>query len=228
VLASKPVAYWRLTEWAGPTAVDATGNKHAGTYEDGIAFYLDGPPSAAFSGDGTVNRAAHFAGGRLKGSLKGLGDSYTVELWFWNGLPNDARAVTGYLFSRGAAGAADGAGDHLALGGKEAASGRLVFFNGNKRLAGTTGVIPKTWNHVALVRDGEKVQVYLNGAVEPEIRGTAARGYAAGNREVFIGGRNDNVANWEGKIDEVAVYDRALPTEEVARHYKASGLAAKR
>jgi putative membrane-bound dehydrogenase-like protein len=30
-----------------------------------------------------------------------LGKTYSVELWFWNGLPDDARAVTGYLFSRG-------------------------------------------------------------------------------------------------------------------------------
>ena len=31
-----------------------------------------------------------------------VGDTYSVEFWFWNGLPNDARAVTGYLFSRSA------------------------------------------------------------------------------------------------------------------------------
>ena len=35
---------------------------------------------------------------------------------------------------------------------------------------------------------------------------------------------SDNFAGWEGKIDEVAVYDRALEPAEVARHYRAAGL----
>jgi len=44
-----------------------------------------------------------------------------------------------------------------------------------------------------------------------------------GTERWFIGGRNDNFANFAGKIDEVAVYDRVLAPEEVARHYAASG-----
>jgi hypothetical protein len=36
----------------------------------------------------------------------------------------------------------------------------------------------------------------------------------------FLGGRNDNVANFEGKLDEVAVYGRALTDEEVSAHYR--------
>ncbi|MBI4580200.1 MAG: hypothetical protein HY718_10890, partial [Planctomycetes bacterium] len=37
VLASRPVAYWRLNETAGPTAVDASGNKRDATFEGGWA-----------------------------------------------------------------------------------------------------------------------------------------------------------------------------------------------
>ena len=47
------------------------------------------------------NRAVHFAGGRLAAELEGLLDTYSIELWFWNGLPNDARAITGVLASFG-------------------------------------------------------------------------------------------------------------------------------
>ena len=43
VLASRPAAYWRLGEFAGPRAVDATEQQNHGHYEDGIAFYLEGP-----------------------------------------------------------------------------------------------------------------------------------------------------------------------------------------
>ena len=43
VLASKPVAYWRLNEFAPPAAIDATGQGHDAKYEDGVAMYLPVP-----------------------------------------------------------------------------------------------------------------------------------------------------------------------------------------
>ena len=147
-----------------------------------------------------------------------------VELFFWNGLPNDNRAVTGYLFSRGVDGEKDAAGDHLGIGGTADNSGRLFFYNGNKlkdTLAGTTVIPLKKWTHVVLVRDGRKVTVYLNGNPKPEISGEAAAGFAPDCVQVFLGGRSDNLANFEGRIDEAAVYGRALSPEEIARHYAA-------
>jgi hypothetical protein len=34
---------------------------------------------------------------------------------------------------------------------------------------------------------------------------------------LFLGGRSDNSDNWEGRLDEVAVFDRALNAEEIAK-----------
>lgn len=48
----------------------------------------------------------------------------------------------------------------------------------------------------------------------------------AGEKTVFIGGRCDNYANFEGKVDEVAVYPRALKPEEIGAHFKVSGISA--
>lgn len=244
ILAAKPAAYWRMGEPFGPQAADAGGQGNHGRYEDGVAFYLPGPPGPGFCGEKTVNRAAHFAGGRMKAVCKGLGNRYSVEMWLWNGLPNDARPVTGYLFSRGVDGAEDAAGDHLGIGGTHhaAATGKLIFVNGKRSdqlLIGTTELPLRTWNHVVLVRDGENVAVYLNGDPGPEVAGRAAVGYASGVEQVFLGGRPiggsleqtateraDGLANFEGKIDEVSVYDRALTPAEVAAHYKAAGRPA--
>jgi hypothetical protein len=105
--------------------------------------------------------------------------------------------------------------------------GRLVFVNGdklNQRLAGNTEIEPKAWYHVVLVRDGKKVAVYLNGNADPEISGETAIEYRSDADQLFIGGRSDNFANFEGKIDEVAIYSRALTSSEVAEHWKTSGL----
>ena len=214
VLDAKPLAYWRLNEFDGPKALDATGNGRDGQYEDGIAFALPGPESPAFSGPDAINRAPHLAGGRLKAPPKGLGESYSVELWFWNGLPDDARAVTGPLISRG--------GDRLAIGGTEAAPGRLVFGDGDRAAVGKTRIAWRTWNHVVLSRDGKSVAVYLNGQAEPELRVEAER-TPPGVETLWIGGREDGREGFEGKIDEVAVYDRALTAAEAAGHFKASG-----
>ena len=228
VLASKPAAYWRMEDITGSKALDSSPNGRHGRYEDGVAFYLTGPESAAFSGDGRINRAAHFAGGRMTADLERLGDSYTVELWFWNGMPADARPVTGYLFSRGPDGVKGAPGDHLCIGGthEKQETGKLVFFNGDKLgevLNGRTEIKPRTWYHVALVRQGSKVAVYLNGQAGPEVAGDAAAPEAV-STQVFIGGRSDGFASFEGKIDEVALFDRALSADEITAHHAAAGV----
>ena len=213
VLLDKPLAYWRCNEFYGPTAADATGHKNSATYEDGIAFYLEGPASPSFSGD-QINRAPHLAGGRVKATLAGMRDRYSVEMWFYNGLPQDARAITGHLFSTGT--------DRLSIGGTEHAPGRLVFVARGMLLEGKTPIALRTWNHVVIVRDRARIDVYLNGSERPEIAGTATGN--AGNSELLIGGTEDRSAGFEGRIDEIAVYREALPAKAVLRHFAASGL----
>lgn len=238
VLAAKPSAYWRLEDMVAPAVLDATG-QHAAVHEDGVALYLPGadgrrghqppqpPATNAFSG-ARINRAAHFAGGRLRTTVP-LGESYSIELWLWNGLPDTTRAVTGYFFSRGADGDKQARGEHLGIGGtyRPGHAGRLMLFNGNERndvLVGRTVLALRAWHHVVLVRDGARVRVHLDGRAEPEMAGEFAADVPAGARGLFFGGRNDNLYNFEGKLDEVAVYARALGAEEIAAHYQASGL----
>jgi hypothetical protein len=224
VLASGPAAFWRMHEFSGSQAVDASGKNNPGAYEDGVVFYLDGPPGLEGVAEG-VDRAAQFAGGRAKGTIPGLGSRYSVEMWFYNELPVDVRGVTGYLFWRGPDGTKDAAGDHLGIGGQEFATAKLFFSNGKGQgeiLQGKTSIVPKTWNEVVMVRDGKKVFVYLNGKSAPEIWGEARLGFPPGLDRVFIGGSNDNLADFYGKICEVSIYDKPLTPEEIAQHYSAA------
>jgi hypothetical protein len=232
VLQSRPLAYWRLSEIAGDVASDSSGHALSGTYEDGIARYLLGPAGDGLEARGQLNRAPHFAGGRLQGTVQNVGTTYSVEFWFWNGLPNDVRPVTAYLFSRfsrGPNGDNKAAGDHLGVGGTHTAAGKLIFFNGNRRnqvLEGRTEIKLQTWNHVVLVRDGEQVHVFLNGDSNPEISGDIAADPSSTSGDWFFGGRNDNFANLEGKLDEAAIYDYALSAVDATRHYHAAALSA--
>jgi len=234
VLASQPIAYWRMSEFNGPKAIDISNHENHGVYEPGVAFYLPGPESSSFCGAEHINRAAHFAGGRMKATLAKLQDRYSVEMWFWNGLPNDARAITGYLFSRKIDQANGTPDDQLGIGGaqmQEKAAGKLFFCNGDElkeTLVGKTEILLKTWNYVVLVRDGDQVTIYLNGHPEPEIDAQAAIDYPPSiqavheiTAQIFIGGHRDNLFNFEGKIDEVAIYDRLLDVQEINKHYAA-------
>jgi hypothetical protein len=222
VLSSRPAAYWRLEEMDGAVACDATGLEHDGTFEPGFAFYLPGPDLPGFRQQGRANRAVHLAGGRLSARLAIPAESNSVELWFWNGLPDDARPVTGYLLHRGAEGSG---GDTLGLGGTApaAARGRLFFAQGaGTVMAGKTAISPKTWHHVVLTRTGRRVAVYLDGNREPEVAGDAEAPRETQLASLFLGGRHDREATFEGKIDEVAVYDRPLAPAEIAEHFRAA------
>ena len=217
-LALKPVAYWRLNEFAGPVAADASPHRHDATYERDVAYYLDGPHAAAFCAGGEVNRAPHLVGARIRSRFAKMGEKYSVSFWCWNGMPNDARDTSGWLFSRGHDHALNLLGDHLGVGGKSGNTGRLIFFSGaddKATVAGKTELPRWQWQHVVLVRDGKKVRVYLNGTLELEAESGA--GEAALPEDFFFGGRCDNESSWEGRLDEIAVFDRALSAAELGK-----------
>jgi hypothetical protein len=204
VMAGKPLAYWRCNEFNGPTAFDATQHRNNAVYGDGIVFYLEGPASAAFSG-AQVNRSPHYAGGRMTAAVKGLGNNYAVELWFWNGLPADTKPVAGYLFGFG--------DESLSIGG---AAGGILFGKGATTLEGRTPIQVRTWHHLALVRTGKSVGVYLDG--NPEISGEVPPAVGLGG-SISVGGRADGVGNFAGKIDEVALYGHPLSPGEISKRF---------
>ncbi len=218
VLALKPLAYWRLNEFTGPVAADATAHGHHATYERDVAYYLEGPKSERFCANGAVNRAPHLVGARIRTRLESMGDHYTVSMWCWNGMPNDGRDISGWLFSRGHDHSLGVFGDHLGVGGKAGHTGKLIFFSGpdaQKVVAGKTEIPRWQWQHIALVRDGEKVRVYLNGGLEIEAGARIDAFTPLG--ECFFGGRSDQDSSWEGRVDEIAVFDRALGAADVAK-----------
>ena len=211
----KPAAWWRLNEFTGPVAADSSGHHRDANYEAAITYYLEGPQSAAFCGPNAINRAPHFVSGRLRSRAADLGTSYSVSLWIWNGMPNDGRDISGWFYSRDHDHGISAFGEHLGVGGKSGHTGALIYQHGQSaesRLAGKTEIARWVWSHVVLVRDGEKVQVYLNGKLEIEGKAPSVE-----IEELMLGGRSDNDSNWEGRLDEAAVFDRALTAEEVAK-----------
>ena len=131
----------------------------------------------------------------------------TITLMAWI-KPNGVQSsTTGLVFS--ASGGATGM--NLTTGGRLGyhwanTSGSYNYVSGP--------IIPTgVWSHVALVVTATNATFYLNGV--PTVR-TAAHAAVNFNSAFQFGrDRNSSSRNFIGKMDEVAIYDRALTTNEV-------------
>ena len=165
--------------------------------------------------------------GRIRLEAPIPADSYTVAFWFRNDLDNSARAITAYLFSHASPGDKKQTGDHIGIGGThdKSRTGMFYLWNGvtrNQNLAGRTVIPTGSWNHVVLVRSGNKVRLYLNGDPKPEIEGEMDI-TAPDDRKIFLGARNDRFAPLQGSLAEFAVWNRALNPVEAQDLHSASG-----
>ncbi len=233
ILQLKPFAYWRLHEMSATDAGDASGAGHVAHYEPGVVFFLDGPPndlnsddnheSQAFVRADEVNRCAHFAGGRMRAELSELASDFSLVLNYWNGMPAGARPVAGWMFSRDFSSASSDRGIHLGLSGEADQSGRLMLQLGNATPVFGRSSTPRwQWGRVVLVKSGSTVSLYQHDATEPEVsvEFTDAQAAQAGIADCFFGGRSDNRDNWEGKLDEIALFNRPLSVNEVAKLFE--------
>ena len=213
-LALKPFAYLRLNESTGPIAFDASPNGRHATYEPDITYYLEGPASLALASASVPNRAPHLVGGRIRHGDTTLQDRWTVSLWLWNGMPDDARPVLGWFLSRGPDYGLGRNGLHAGIQGTDGA-GTLIVKIGDKTYAAKNGApIPRwTWTHVCLVRDTTTLRAYVNGRQQLEAPLPPSSSETA--YPWFFGGRSDNDSNWEGRLDEIALFSKPLTSEEL-------------
>jgi len=79
------------------------------------------------------------------------------------------------------------------------------------------------WHHVATIASGTSIKTYYDG-VQVGSESTTTLDYGASGFNVHIGGGGvfDAVNNWfTGYIDEVAIFDKAIPAARVLEHYRA-------
>jgi hypothetical protein len=188
VLGAKPVAHWRFSEFDAPVAFDRVRRLPA-RYEDGVALYLEGMQSAAFT-PGAINRAPHLAGGAIAAALPALAGDFTVILWIWNGVHKPAT-----LLKAGNEVIATDGGGELLVNGK--ATGQTLEW--------------KQWHQLALVRRGATTTLFRNGGKAGEARASSMPATT-----LTIGGDAGRRQTLEGKVDEVSVFARALEEAEIA------------
>ncbi len=229
----QPLAYWRLDEMSGQVAQDASGAGRSATYEAGVIFFLEGPTAAeelaaaepaaegrgeSFTQDDDVNRCAHFAGGRLAAQLPALPNDFSVVLSFWNGMPGGVRSVAGWMLSRDYSFATSARGLHLGLSGDADSEGRLLLQVGAAEPLLGAAVTPRwQWGKAVVVSQAGRLAVYQSDALKADMEMKVPEQWGVGPEltEWFFGGRSDGRDNWEGKLDEIAVFDYALSGEQI-------------
>jgi hypothetical protein len=209
----KPKAYWRLDEFAGPRAIDSSPNGIDALYEPRVLFYLPGPNDAAFATDG-INRSVHFAGDRLSARIPGMPETdYTVSIWFWSGTAKGVMNGTEWIFSRGS----DYGTHRDGVGIRETDSGKRILAldcpGGPRDIPTTTEVQRWKWHHLVVSRKGEEMILSFDGEA-PE-RFDAKPFIGPQFDTFFFGGSCTGDGNFEGRLDEIAVFDRALSVEEI-------------
>lgn len=77
------------------------------------------------------------------------------------------------------------------------------------------------WQHVTVVREGNRVTLYVNGEFAQEL-GSTSRIDIENDGDLVLGGSNclvSNEVNFRGFIDDFRIYSRALEPDEVAELY---------
>ena len=92
---------------------------------------------------------------------------------------------------------------------------RFQIYNGGTSIvAKPTVTVPNlTWSHVAGTFDGSALKVYVNGTLE-KTRSFSGSIDVNGN-PLYLGARNNEKDFYDGKVDDVRVYNKALSSQEI-------------
>jgi len=85
-------------------------------------------------------------------------------------------------------------------------------------VAGDSVLPQKTWRHVVVTADRDQLRLYEDGKL---VAFTPCGAMVASESDTVWFGTNANATQvWDGRLDEVALFDRALTQEEIAALYR--------
>ncbi|MDB6036116.1 MAG: Spore coat protein CotH, partial [Verrucomicrobiales bacterium] len=218
VLVDAPIHYYRFEESsASQNAADlGTPGGRNGIYTGGITL---GQSTAPFR----LGKAARFDG--ASGTLVDLGlfhpgNSVTVEAWANLDASANNNPAYNAIVARW-----DGSYE-LNLAPGDFANWNL-YRDGNVfgQAAADTSSARAQWHHFVGVFSGGTAAIYVDGIKRGEQTiGGVLQNAGPSPDHVLIGATRDGSAgsfNWKGMIDEVAVYNQALPPDRILAHYQA-------
>lgn len=205
------VGWWRLDEGSGTVARDSSGNGNNGTLQ-GNPQWTTGMLGGAlqFDGDDYVNC------GNQNVLNFGTGD-WTVSAWI-----KTTQTDRGTVFAKGGD---NSGGIRYTLATHEANANKITLTVDDDttkiQALGSTVVIDGQWYHVAAMRRGTTLSVYVNGILDGT--NTVPSGYnlsGTSQHNALIGAMTAHdtgglIKYYIGVIDDVRVYSQALTPDEL-------------
>lgn len=200
------IAHWKLDETSGTVALDSSTAGNDATYvgsptlgvggafptETLFGIELDGATQSVTSGASLLNNLTQF----------------TIGGW----VRPDSTVPDKSIF---------GQNDLIELGIDYANNQIELWTNAGGSISATYYLPPGKWSHVLATGDGTALRVYVNG-VEIAAGGSATSSYGS-NASVFKIGEGvlDSTGDYyDGRLDDVIVYGRAVCAEEARGLYK--------
>ncbi|TPE42501.1 LamG-like jellyroll fold domain-containing protein [Pontibacter mangrovi] len=209
------VAHWQMDEGSGTSLSDASGKgNHAQTV--GNPGWVSGKSGTAL----LLNGSSQYATAPDNASLD-LTNAITLAAWI-----KPSRQTTQYIIKKALNNETNGYELGLASGGN-------AFFRMNQASSRDTyrvnasATYPSdgnTWMHVAATYDGSTVKIYINGQENASKTFSGAPAIATNNLPLHLGAQDNGIYKFNGALDEVRIYNKALNASEI--NQLASGSAS--
>jgi hypothetical protein len=217
VMKDGPLVYYRFEETGGATAV-ATAGAPAGMIAGAPQLAQAGKVGFAYGFDGVTPAYVDVTGDAFE--FNGTAP-FTLEAWIY------CRAIDGeyrHIFikdtnDQGGARQEYGVWVHLDNNtDPQLAFERYVNGQGNKAVHRNFQTLLSQWHHIAAVYEGQNLLLYIDGAKAEESPDNRSIGKK--DKDLLIGTRDPGGQTFDGEIDEIAVYGKALAANRVAAHYQ--------
>lgn len=205
------VGWWPFTG----NANDLSGNNNNGVV-NGATLTLDrlGNANSAYSFNG-INTSIQVQ----SNSTLLLTNNYTLNGWFnanvFFNTNNSDRSIISKVASTGWYN-----GYEVMVGGNTNDIVHVGNVGGNNFILGNSGYLINTWYMFSVTFDGNTMKLFMNGSLVNSQ--TQTGNIQTGNIPLRFGMREGNFQYFNGKIDDIGIWNRALTQQEITNLYNAS------
>jgi hypothetical protein len=214
------VGYWAMDEGVGMVVNDQSGNRNTGTLTqmDPATDWVDGKLGKALD----FNASNHYVNAGNNNTLNLYNTNFTISVWIYlrNYNASYASDIVGRASPTGTS------GYDFKIQGLAASTPRKIGFHNfgatlPDGVSSNSDISLSVWHHVAITYNlsGSTTSFYLDGIADGGGEMGAQNNSAAVDTIIGIDPRDLSGYNFDGQIDEVRVYNRALSAGEVTRLY---------